>query len=273
MDWQPLSVRTGARQAPALMEGMPDHLRFAIGQWLRDQFGWNDSQGMRHSVMADLVTALRIPVRETHALGGISDQIFGALEADEALYLDAVDYMLWRTGNPGRDRVRRILESGGSAWTVNREKAGLERRVSASATAAMQAVVQGKDVVASEIGEAWSAAFGLNPDPSDAWDHAIKAVEEVLIPVVLPGVAKPNLGGVAGELISSAPKWNLPLRPSGNRNTGETLSDMLRFIWPNPDRHGGGNGRRTPTQEEAEATVHLAVAIVQMCRDGRLSKS
>jgi hypothetical protein len=44
------------------------------------------------------------------------------------------------------------------------------------------------------------------------------------------------------------------------------LIAMLALIWPNPDRHGSQEERRVPSQEEAEAVLHLAIALVQWCR-------
>jgi hypothetical protein len=61
-------------------------------------------------------------------------------------------------------------------------------------------------------------------------------VEELLIPIVIPNKLKANLGGVAGEFKA------------------------------NPR-----SGRLTCQQSEAEAVVHMAIAIIELCR-GRLTK-
>jgi hypothetical protein len=227
---------------------------------------------MRTSVMNGLVTALRIPVHESYEPGGISDQIFAALEKDDDLYLDSLDYILHHFGGARSGALAHILEVGGSAWAVNAKDNSIERRVSQAEKNAMEEVSSSPDGYANELLEAWACAYGRQPNPSDAWDHAIKAVEEILIPIAIPNVTKPNLGGVAGELESSSHKWKLTLAPNGKLNAGETLAAMLRPIWPNPDRHGGGQGRRMPSQEEAEAVVHLAINIIAMCRNGGLSK-
>lgn len=42
---------------------------------------------------------------------------------------------------------------------------------------------------------------------------------------------------------------------------------MIRLMWPNPDRHGGGE-TRTPTREDAVDVVHLAVTILGWVRNG-----
>ncbi len=98
---------------------------------------------------------------------------------------------------------------------------------------------------------------------------AIKAVEELLIPMVLPNKPKANLGGVAGELGGPAShKWKLTPSTSSEkgRRWQDARSDAPSYL-ANPDRHGGG-GSRAPTQPEAERVVHLSVAIIELCRAG-----
>ena len=43
------------------------------------------------------------------------------------------------------------------------------------------------------LSEAWHSAFGANPDPEDAYEKAIKAVEEAAAQVVSPNNLKPLL--------------------------------------------------------------------------------
>ncbi|MFC5823644.1 hypothetical protein [Nonomuraea insulae] len=95
-------------------------------------------------------------------------------------------------------------------------------------------------------------------------------MEELLIPIVIPNKLKANLGGVAGELKANPSKWSFNLPANDARGNGETLEGMIRHLWPNPDRHGGG-AKRSPTQSEAEAVVQMAIAIIELCR-GRLTK-
>jgi hypothetical protein len=47
---------------------------------------------------------------------------------------------------------------------------------------------------------------------------------------------------------------------------------MLQLMWPNPDRHGDLQQRHTPSLDEARAVVQLAVAIVQLGREGQIVK-
>lgn len=261
-----------------LVEGVPAYLTHPLVEWLRTEAGWHRPHaqgGVDQAFLQKLALTVRIPVSPSSEMGGISNQITTALSRDENLFLDALDAALYLRGRGANAQgLRTILEMGSSAWTVSPAGSGLMRRVQATAVDAFTEATNSADTVSAELIEAWNAVFGRTPNPSDAWDHAIKAVEELLIPLVIPAVAKPNLGGVAGELHGAAEKWHLaPSTSSTTFNDGLTIEAMLRLIWPNPDRHGGGAHRRPPTQAEAEAVVHLAVAIVQLCRDGGLTKT
>lgn len=270
--WQPLSVRRGRRSPEEPYEGVPAHMRYSLEKWLRTRFGWNNrGAGMNDQFMATLATSLRIPVTRTSKTGGISDQIIAALNRDEDLYLDSLDACLHLSGGSGANDLRRMLETGGSVWTVNSEGTGLECRVDATTKEAFLDAVDVADAASEEIASAWTAVYGRNPDPSDGWDHAIKAVEEVLIPLVVPKQTKANLGHVAGQLKANPSGWSFGLTANDVRSNGETLEGMIRHIWPNSDRHGGTGGR-APTQDEAEAVLQIAIAIIKLCR-GKLVKT
>lgn len=244
-------------------------MRHGVSEWLRAQFGWYRAGGMNNDLMARTASTLRIPVVETSTVGGISDQIFAVLDRDEDLFLDCVDAVL-HLGSAGASTLESHLKLGGSMWRVNDASNGLARRVDEATTVAFEAAVSPSDAASTELREAWSAIYGRHPNPSDAWDHAIKAAEEVSIPLVIPNVVKGNLGGVAGELKANPGLWTFGLPANGDRSNGELLEGLIRHIWPNPDRHGGAS-KRPPTQDEAEAAVHVAILIVNLCR-GRLTK-
>jgi hypothetical protein len=164
-----------------------------------------------------------------------------------------------------------LLELAGSVWRVGPNRDRLVRRVDPTATAAFVRASSPGDVASAELKEAWTAAYGRNPDASDAWDHAIKAVEAVLIPIVTPNKAKATLGDVVGILNSQGQLWKLELHGHDGTQSIAPLVSMLRLMWPNPDRHGN-QGSRQPSLVEAQAVVHLAVTIVQWARSGVLSK-
>lgn len=191
-------------------------------------------------------------------------ELIAAGEANEDVYLDIIDAAL-STGRGKPSTIDRILSEGRSMWTVNQEGSALLERVDPVAAEAFIRATEPNDVATEELEEAWTRVYGREPDASDAWDHAIKAVEAVLIPLVAPNQDKPTLGHVIGILRSQADRFTLQL---GNDEGVPTVVSMLKLLWPNPDRHASPQHHRKPEELEARAVVHLAVTVVQWVRDG-----
>ena len=178
-------------------------------------------------------------------------------------------------GRPYQD-VDRILAAARSAWRATEE--GLVRRADPTAQAAFQRATATPGSASTELKEAWRNAYGRDGDPSDAWDHAIKAVEAVLLPTIAPRQDQAKTGQVVGELASNGDKWDVGLlfnqsaTPRTPRTSPvEAFLGMLRLLYPNPDRHTGSD-HRTPTPEEARVVVQLAIAVVQWALEGLISK-
>lgn len=79
-----------------------------------------------------------------------------------------------------------LLLLAGSVWTVSPRRDAPVRRVGEAEEQAYEAAVEPGDAASTEFVTAWTKVCGRSPDPSDAWDHAIKAVETVLAPAVAP---------------------------------------------------------------------------------------
>lgn len=272
-DYKPLSVRRGLRPALSGVEGIPPSLRYPLRHWLEGRFGYRDPIGMRDSYMMDVAVAACLSVSGTHEPGGIMNQIIGAAERDDDVFLDVLDATLQVASGTDSELLRRLLDNGGSAWTVSTDGKSIQRRVDETAAAAATAAMSPGDEASAELGEAWAKLYGLNPDPSDAWDHAIKAVEAVLIPIVVPAKAKATLGDVLGALKADPAGWTFVLATSSTAlGNVETVEALLRLMWPNPDRHGGSAAARSPSLLEAQAVVQIAVAVVQWGRAGALAR-
>lgn len=82
-----------------------------------------------------------------------------------------------------------------------------------------------------------------HPDPSDGWDHSIKAIEAMLISLVSPNNAKATLGTVLAQLKVQAEKWQLILIGRSDSGGIEPLLVML------------GSCGRTPTGTPARGTA------------------
>jgi hypothetical protein len=174
---------------------------------------------------------------------------------------------IFRPGS-ATDGLTRLLDIAGSVWTVAPDRGSLVRIVNDQAQATYTAATSVADEATTELREAWSNAFGRHGDPSDAWDHAIKAVENVLIREMMPNNVNATLGNVLGELRRQGQMWKMILPGKNDDNDVAPLLGMLEGIWPNIDRHGGTGPTRPPTEQEARGVVTLAATIVQWHREG-----
>jgi hypothetical protein len=78
--------------------------------------------------------------------------------------------------------------------------------------AAFDSATAEADPASAELNEARIRAYGRrDEDASDAWDHAIKAVEAILIPIVVPEISRRTLGRVIQQLDRGQPQRS----PSG----------------------------------------------------------
>jgi len=272
---QTLTRREGRSQSDGPYEGVPQHLNPPIRHWLDGAFGCPGGQFIarrsRTAVMLAVAATCRVPLNAGAHSSRLYNEIIEFCNWDQEQFLDVVHATIQLTQEYWSvEELEEMLAYGGSAWTAT--KTGLQRRVEPVAqTAYDNAVSQAHDPASDELAEAWRKAYGREPDPSDAWDHSIKAVEAVLIPIVVPTQDKPHLGHVLGQLDRQDARWQLLLTAQQGITPMETLVGMLRLIYPNPDRHPGPE-RRVPMLEEAQAAVHLAVTIVQWGRAGVLRR-
>lgn len=270
MAWQRLSQRASGAEPDGPYEGVPPHLHASVVHWFQGIAGYRSSQGMNGETLRTLATALRVVAEINLQPFDLMDGLIGWAVNDNERFLDLIDGSLHAWGPYANQSatLAGVLAAGGSAWTVGKDGISLVRVVNEQAQATFDAAASAEDQVSTELREAWSHAFGLNANASDAWDHAIKALEDVLIPAVIPNQTKANLGGVIGTLDKQGEAWQLCL--PGNDLSGDVapLVSMLRLVWPNHDRHGGSGDKRSPSLQEARAVVTLAATIVQWHREG-----
>jgi hypothetical protein len=277
----PPTPREGRALEQGPFVGVPDHLGAPLTHWLRGRLidpapvfdFWHAGPRVKIALIhrVTLVGRIRLPGHPEPM-----DELTHVLDwwqQDPEQFLDFIHYFLQEIDVAENDvkALDRTLERGGSVWRATDR--GLERWVDPAATAAFEMAASPEDTASDELAVAWTKAYGRDPDLSDAWDHAIKAVEAVLIPIVVPTQAGAHIGHVIGQLDRQGEQWNTLLRfnqttPPVNPPTTsvQALVGMLRLIYPNPDRHLGPD-HRVPTIEEARAVVHLAVTIVQWGRD------
>ena len=196
--------------------------------------------------------------------------------------IDILDYIVHRMGQQTLTTdLSSALTEAGSAWRVNADFTGLERRVEETVSeAAAVAMQHGKS--GQLLREAWVAVYGVSPDPSKAYGQAIKAVEVAAHSLVTPNDAIATLGKMIGELRANPNKFTLSLAGKGDTaSTGDTSAVtitrlMMQLLWTGQhDRHGNFDTTQpiSVSQQEAEAAVHLAVLLVQWFETGIIAHS
>lgn len=270
MEWRSLSEREGWRVPDGPFEGVPQHLSGPLSYWL-EQALW---KGDAKSSVLEIAPKARVPVKvpyiqrsPVYAIRALLD----ACEESHEAFLSVIDAAL-ATMPCDTAKLRNILEIGGSAWTVSADGTELRRRIDPVTQQAADKAMAHDDTASEELRNAWAAAYGRNPDGSDAWDHAIKAAEAVLIPLIVPTQTKPTMGHVMGQLRTQGDRWKLVLPGADGSYSVAPLTGILDLLWPNPDRHASGNGK-APTLDEAQAVVQLALTVVQWVRDGAVRRT
>jgi hypothetical protein len=261
--WTPRSQRLGRRNYDGPFEGVPEHLRGPLIDWLQAAFV--NADGWRAGEMRALCMRLRIPTTSYDG-SSLFARIRDFCGAGDDSFLDAVEGAMQFAGPVDIKELEYLLLIGGSNLTVSPTGDHLTEVVGGETQEMVRSATAPADEASGQLAEAWSAAFGRDPDASDAWDHAIKAVEAVLRPVVEPNNAKATLGSMIAVLNGNPAAWQSVFPGKDNDNDVTNLVATLRLVWPNTDRHGGGG--RLPSIEEARAVATLAATIVQWHREG-----
>ena len=268
-DWQRLSVRDGRKAPVELSASFNPPATVALVHWLEGSFGYRDSfGGIRDKLIIDVALAVETAVNPRNYQVPPMRQLLNQVEQDDELMLDVLDAVL-HLGNLHASTVaelKAVLKQAFSIWTVADINTALERRVTDGLHDAYRGAISANDEIALDLQEAWTQVYGLTPNPSDAWDHAIKALESALVPLVAPKNRRATLGTVITELQREPEGVHFDL------GTTPDLARTLRFAWPNPDRHGGSE-QRTPSEREAAAVVHLAITVVEWQRRGVIHSS
>ncbi|WP_143695321.1 hypothetical protein [Williamsia sp. 1135] len=269
MTGQRLSQRTGKAAPDGPFEGVPEHLIHGLRYWFEGLSGYRSGHGMDERRLRELAVFLRSRVEPNWSAQGLMNGLLSDAERSDDDFLDLVDGALQIWNNKVyAQMLSKVLAAGGSVWTAAEDGLSLVRVVGDEAQTTYDVAVSKADEISTELREAWSNAFGRSGDPSDAWDHAIKALEDMLIPAVVPNQSKPNLGHVVGQLRNQPNQWRLVLPGKDQDHDVAPLVGMLDLIWPNHDRHGGPTPKRRPSNQEARAVVTLTATIVQWYRDG-----
>jgi len=273
MAWTPLGAKP--EEYPALVPGIPVWMRSSLRDWFFREFsryngygghvGWNVARMRRHDL-----AARSTPLADLLSSVGAAN-LFDRLDDDRILQI--VDWLIMDQGRYDADgrvaALEKILSDGGSSWKVGvrNGQRGLEERVPLGVQDAADATIASAGDAGQLLSEAWHAAFGRNPDPEEAYEKAIKAVEEAGWDSVSPGNKRASLGTMVRDM-KAQKDWKLDL-PTPDADVPVKMAEAL---WVGQESRHGGNGYRKPTPSEAEAAVLLAVPLVQWFASGALAR-
>ncbi len=275
--WQPLSARLGGTPIDQTWrEGIPEWIDAAVRSWLSQELVVSK---IRDRLFARLHYELpSVPNPKTIRFDIIS-------RLDEHDLLDWIDGVLhlnaYNSSLAVSDalELETLLREGHSVWKVSDKFDSLERRQDATVTSAAHRATEtarssGRPASAVRLEEAWSAAYGLHPEPSKAFSKAILAVEAVAVPVVVPNQADATLGHVLGQLKNQGHLYELAIvDKTGARSSVEAVTVLVSLLWEgHTDRHEGNRPALPITQPAAEMAVHAAAVLVQWFSSGAIRR-
>lgn len=192
---------------------------------------------------------------------------------DGELGLEVLNFLLSRLGYDPRNLVSQLeitLSEGGSAWKVAQvgDAARLERRVDDTVRKQYdEAAASAAPSTAEHLRSAWRYLYGRNPDPSEAYDLAVKAVETVVAPVIVPDDPRPTLGKAKNALRDGMHNFEMEWASQQDQTGLDTVLRMMESLWTGQhDRHGKADSSEptSVSNEEAQAAVHVAISLIQI---------
>lgn len=293
--WRPLGVDDDDQIAEydALHEGVPEWMYDAFWAWIKRAITVRRYSTGTHSnskvavvdeqLVEHMSQRLRVRMPELRttftSLESGRKQFgvaLGLLQRD-ANALQVADYLLGHGGHAEHEDLEKLLSRANSAWKVGRRSGtvGLVRRVPVGVQVAMDDVMGRAGNAGVRLAKAWEALYGLEPNASIAYGLAIKAVEDVTAPLVIPADRVPTLGKVISVMRDQG-NWRLPmLKEHQHAPSNEVVIGMLRVLWDGQhDRHGGDpSAPGNVSIDEATVAVSLAVTLVNLFSAGLVARS
>ncbi|MEW2591505.1 hypothetical protein AB0893_13915 [Micromonospora aurantiaca] len=200
-------------------EGVPEFLEPSLRDWIREAL--HDAVDTRYSRedshrFAELL-ALRLRIAPRTASLGLTPHQTALVFVGRQELLRVSNAILRFAPEVNRryrlaQRLAGLLQAAGSAYEVSGDlEPQLVQRLDPSVRDAVQ---RGQEEALPTAGEhlrlAWIAAYGLEPDANVAYAEAVRAVEAVACPLVVPNAGRPTLGSVLtalrGDLQAADPK-------------------------------------------------------------------
>lgn len=276
--WMPLSVRRNQQSEFNLVDNVPQFMRHGIKGWIQQAINGDDR------LVAQMALELRIDELSDNIDSFYPDDaVIACIQRsgpwdmyNESLALDVMDWLLGH-GYGHAQSLEHILKSAGHVLRVSPDGSRLVERIEPTLWNEYKQVTQLDDQASQYMQEAWALAFGREPNLSDAWGRAIKAIETLLKPIVSPKNDKATIGSMVSALRQSPDKWKCKLPDREYKSNGKTnvkpgievFIDALATIGYQPDRHGSDQPQDVD-EITARSVLFLATTVVGWLRDGAL---
>jgi hypothetical protein len=181
---------------------------------------------VRGSALQSLQLALRLEqLPEGASDKGRLDGLISSMGRNDEFALDVIDWMLhcpghfaWRKRETKSwtEKLGAILREGGSPWEVtpNGETFRLTRRAVGPVADVLENTALSAPRAHAHLSDAWAKLMGRDQDASGAYREAVRAVEAVAKPVVLPNSDRATLGQVIAAMREKPEKWLTTWGPS-----------------------------------------------------------
>jgi hypothetical protein len=262
-------------------DGIPPWIQQSVRTWVTKAVAdpryteWVPDGGLLRAAETALHVAR--PFAWGHGAHGALNSALTRMREDGDFGLDLLDFLLHNLRHrlALASELQSILTRGGSAWEVRltdqEQEFELVRRTVGPVTEAIEALRSVNARAHAHLTQAWSKLMGRNPDPSSAYREAIRAVEVVAAPVVIPDDPSPTLGKVISAMTAKPEKWSVDLAEA----TPQQATEMVKMIWQSQvDRHGTHDPAvpLNVSQEQADAAVHISIALVRLFAGGHVQR-
>lgn len=271
-------------KSEALYDGVREWMRNPVRNWLEKNLTWSNGRGST-SYDGGAITTIELSGRIN--IGALKydswryDALVKLLESNADYGLDIIQaYVETADITDGYEvtshRIRpnsitalnMILIKGGSKWhvVVDGRKATIQARVDETTENAYKRLATSADDYAGLLKKAWNYCYGREPQPSEAYTYAIKAVEAVSWQIVTPKNSTATLGTIIADLRAknTGGKVATSFKDKHAGTSVEAILQNMQRLWQgHSDRHATG-AYVEPTQLEAEVALHLAILICHL---------
>lgn len=166
-----------------------------------------------------------------------------------------------------------LFQEGSSKWIAVKNDDGnitLEERVDETMRDAFEDAVSVISKSSDYLKESWIDIFGRNPNPSDGYGKAIKAIEAASWPIILPNDNTATLGKIIGEVGANPNKWASSISEKTPSTISKSLEQQMRLVWEGQTNRHGTATPIPESQEAAEQAIIIAVGVCNQFNRGHI---